>query len=324
MQIRGISSLIRPPPTTAGAEATAPRKAEKTSRGGKICVWTPQGGTRQPEDSGGHSVVTARGRRLFFPRKECAGHTIAQFRDAPPSTRQMHMPDVRPCRRFCEPASKMLRACEKLGAVDGKSKRLGLQRTETDYLRALLDAMANMDRELEVEVLKSLGDASLEPGRLSKEIGRPDRAMILYRAAMLQCEDAEVKESLKYRNLTPSDFVASQTPTRPTPDYRLYKKLLASGSRALADGKLDLAEQKFASALKLIHDRNKPDRPREADCLRTLGDVYVQRGKRTKDGRKFTQAAALYNAALARTDTNKRKVMKFHVLVLSAGGTSLV
>ncbi|XP_078593829.1 uncharacterized protein LOC144871802 [Branchiostoma floridae x Branchiostoma japonicum] len=369
----------------------------------------------------------------------------------------------------------MLRACEKLGAVDGKSKRLGLQRTETDYLRALLDAMANMDRELEVEVLKSLGDASLEPGRLSKEIGRPDRAMILYRAAMLQCEDAEVKESLKYRNLyaaklragkdqatttitsaqldtthmemsspakvaekflnmdrrsslgcnddsllieytklmvegivnednvlmveamkscgdvylkrgtetkdticltkatalyntalarcegvqgtaalihrllytarirqerivnkgpkmteqrqrhrprifpgvttlnadvTPSDFVASQTPTRPTPDYRLYKKLLASGSRALADGKLDLAEQKFASALKLIHDRNKPDRPREADCLSRLGDVYVQRGKRTKDGRKFTQAAALFNAALARTGTNKHKVMK--------------
>eukprot|EP00058_Branchiostoma_floridae_P026619 XP_002612110.1 hypothetical protein BRAFLDRAFT_108881 [Branchiostoma floridae] len=104
MQIRGISSLIRPPPTTAGAEATAPRKAEKTSRGGKICVWTPQGGTRQPEDSGGHSVVTVRstfvlsteGFGVGFQWSECAGHTTAQFRDAPPSTRQMHVPDVRP------------------------------------------------------------------------------------------------------------------------------------------------------------------------------------------------------------------------------------
>eukprot|EP00058_Branchiostoma_floridae_P016353 XP_002601841.1 hypothetical protein BRAFLDRAFT_75942 [Branchiostoma floridae] len=36
------------------------RKADKTSRGGKICVWTPQGGTSQPEDSGGHGVVTVR------------------------------------------------------------------------------------------------------------------------------------------------------------------------------------------------------------------------------------------------------------------------
>ncbi|XP_066280173.1 uncharacterized protein [Branchiostoma lanceolatum] len=105
-------------------------------------------------------------------------------------------------------------------------------------------------------------------------------------------------------------YIASQTPRHTTPDYRSYEEHLTTGDRALTDGKLDLAERKFASALKLIHDRNEPDRPREADCLSRLGDVYVQTGKRTKEGRKFTQAAALYNAAMARTKANEHKVMK--------------
>ncbi|CAH1225692.1 TTC28 [Branchiostoma lanceolatum] len=89
-----------------------------------------------------------------------------------------------------------------------------------------------------------------------------------------------------------------------------YKQHLTKGDRALTDGKLDEAEENFASALKLIHDPNKPDRCKEAECLRRLGDVYVQLGKTTREGRKFTQAAALYNAAMARTDEDKQKAMK--------------
>ncbi|CAH1252190.1 Hypp9230 [Branchiostoma lanceolatum] len=90
--------------------------------------------------------------------------------------------------------------------------------------------------------------------------------------------------------------------------FRSYKKHLTTGDRALADGKLDAAEENFVSALRQIHDPNKPDRCKEAECLCRLGDVYVQRGKRTKEGRKFTQAAALYNAAMARTDKNKHSM----------------
>ncbi|CAH1263541.1 Hypp2725 [Branchiostoma lanceolatum] len=375
----------------------------------------------------------------------------------------------------------MLRVCEKLREVDARTKRLGLVRTETDYLHALLDAMANMDRLLEVEALKSLGDVNLEKGRLGKDVVKLDRAMVLYRTALLRCEDADIRESLEYRNLyveklrvraekgsissvskepslarmaekfahldltvtadynkdallieytklmiegivsedkmleveaikslgdvylkrgtetrqttcltkatalyntalarcegvqgtvaliqrllytarirqgmgktgnkspkhsgqlnrshhlsrdlpgtsrssdamagttcqqfgmSSAAYIASQTPRHTTPDYRSYEEHLTTGDRALTDGKLDLAERKFASALKLIHDRNEPDRPREADCLSRLGDVYVKTGKSTKDGRKFTQAAALYNAAMARTKSNKHKVMK--------------
>ncbi|CAH1266179.1 TTC28 [Branchiostoma lanceolatum] len=358
----------------------------------------------------------------------------------------------------------MLRVCQKLREVDAKSKRLGLVRTEKDYLRALLDAVADMDRYVEVEVLKSLGDVNLEKGRLSKNPEKFDNAMVLYRTALLRCENADVGESLEYRyhyaeklrlgkratatssyeplandkkmpslakvvetfllldqrmtvggnkepllieytklvvegivnddnmleteaikslgdvylkrgtetkdmaNLTkatavyntalarcegiqntvalihrllytarirqetksvgnkrpkhrvhqghvPRDFPMTSPNTDVIGDSKgqlsiPYKGYLTKGDRALADGKLDVAEQNFASGLRLIHDPNKPDRRKEAECLCRLGDVYVQHGKRTKEGRKFTQAAALYNAAMARTDKNKHKVTK--------------
>eukprot|EP00058_Branchiostoma_floridae_P013746 XP_002599234.1 hypothetical protein BRAFLDRAFT_64416 [Branchiostoma floridae] len=381
----------------------------------------------------------------------------------------------------------MLRITEKLREADGKAWRIGLVRTETDYLHALLDAMANMDTSVEAEVLKSLGDVNLEKGKLFGDVVKLDMALTLYKVALLRCEDKEIGESLMYRLLyteklrtgkpepktfsvcseldtvnkempslasvaerfqrldqrltldhnndslvteytalmlegiviednlleleatkslgdvylkrgtenrnttcltkatalyntalawcevenkqgrmtlvhrllytarirqdinrtgnkitdhkrkrqqqghlsrnvpvtsanvnndviaggpcqeflSPSDFIASQASGKPTPDYRSYNEHLRTGDHALAHGNLDLAEQKIVSALKLIHDYC--DRPREAECLYKLGDVYVRRGKATKDGKKFTQAAALYNAALARTDSVKHK-----------------
>ncbi|KAI8486767.1 hypothetical protein Bbelb_355150 [Branchiostoma belcheri] len=355
----------------------------------------------------------------------------------------------------------MLRVCEKLREVDAKAKRLGLARTETDYLRALLDAMADMDGLMEVEVLKSLGDVNMETGKLRRDAVKLDRAVVLYRTALLRCEDVEIRESLNDRNkyaeklregkvaittahntilnvskelslearvaqkflsldrnkdysngsllieytklmiegivnednileteaikslgdvylkrgtktrdptlLTKATALyntalarcerlqgtvalihrllytarirqdmANKVPNRRGQQYRsppsrdppgtsansdvivdtrrqqlkLYEEHLATGGRALADGNLDLAEQKFASALKLIHDRNKPDQRKEADCLCRLGGVYVQQGIRTKEGRRFTQAAALYNSALARAKEDENKVMK--------------
>eukprot|EP00058_Branchiostoma_floridae_P006371 XP_002591859.1 hypothetical protein BRAFLDRAFT_89372 [Branchiostoma floridae] len=365
----------------------------------------------------------------------------------------------------------MLRVCKELREVDVKSKRLGLVRTETDYLRALLDAMANMDRCVEVEVLKTLGDVNLEKGRLEKSPEKFDRAMVLYRTALIRCEDADVGESLEYRyhyaenlrlgkrsiptassrsepltddmkmsslaiaerllhldqrltvdgnnetlllveytkiviegiingdtmleteaikclgdvylkrgteskdatcltkatalynaalsrceefqgtvalihrllytarirqerqktennliftsleyrvqqqSLVPRDFLMVTPNSHVIGDAKSqqsmsFEERLTTGDSALADEKLDVAEQNFASALRLIHDPNKPDRWKEAICLCRLGDVYVQRGKTTKECGKFTQAAALYNAAIARSDGNKHSMTK--------------
>ncbi|XP_078682547.1 uncharacterized protein LOC144916975 [Branchiostoma floridae x Branchiostoma belcheri] len=90
---------------------------------------------------------------------------------------------------------------------------------------------------------------------------------------------------------------------------RSYRRYIQTADRDLGNGNLDAAEQNLAAALRMVHDRSKPNKTKEADCLCRLGDVYVERGKRTGEGRKFTQAAALYNASLARTDGDKQNMV---------------
>ncbi|XP_078685810.1 uncharacterized protein LOC144918704 [Branchiostoma floridae x Branchiostoma belcheri] len=79
-----------------------------------------------------------------------------------------------------------------------------------------------------------------------------------------------------------------------------YDEHHLAGDAALQDGKLEAAEQHFASALYQVHDRESPRQREEEECLRKLGAVYVRRGEQTKDGQDFAKATALYNAALAR------------------------
>ncbi|XP_078682551.1 uncharacterized protein LOC144916979 [Branchiostoma floridae x Branchiostoma belcheri] len=351
----------------------------------------------------------------------------------------------------------MLRVCEKLREADERGRRYGLARAETDYLRALVDAMADTDRLAEVELLKTLGDVNVVKGRLGKDVGNFNTALALYIAAMVRCYHEEQADGIEHRyNYTERllQGLSSQGKEQPTKDKEtttpanaaakfqaldkrratggntdsllvgyaqvmveaivnddsmleteaikslgdvylksgtetgdtrnltkataLYNRALArchnvhgtvvivhrllhiakirqdinttrnmratstqkqqdvrgreghfspfsaaptsdgttsqvnddlsylmylqTAERDLRDRDLDAAEQNLAAALKLVHDRSKPNKAKEADCLCRLGDVYVERGKRTGEGRKYTQAAALYNASMARTD----------------------
>ncbi|CAH1266417.1 Hypp3365 [Branchiostoma lanceolatum] len=362
----------------------------------------------------------------------------------------------------------MLVVCEKLREADAKGRRYGLARAETGYLRALVDAMADMDRLAEVELLKSLGDVNLEKGRLGKDVGKFKRALALYMAARVRCDLREQGEGIEHRyeyterllqggsskgsqgkeqltedketttptkvaikfqdldkrrdaggntdsvlvgyaqlmiegivngsNMLETEAIKSigdvylrrgtetrntewltkaaalynsalarcnnvhvtvvivhrlqhiakirhgitatknKRPTRPKrqdvsrrkshfPPFSAapsndvigggmrrmqisYRRYIQTADRDLGNGELDAAERNLAAALKLIHDPSKSDKAKEADCLCRLGDVYVERGKQTREGRKFTQAAALYNASMARTDGDKQNMIR--------------
>ncbi|KAI8503674.1 hypothetical protein Bbelb_186450 [Branchiostoma belcheri] len=356
----------------------------------------------------------------------------------------------------------MLRVCEKLREADEKGRRYGLVRAETDYLRALVDTMADTDRLAEVELLKTLGDVNVEKGRLGKDVGKFNTALALYLAAMVRCYHEEQADGIEHRyhyterllqgvssqgKEQPTEDKGTTTPAKvaekfqaldkrratrgntdsllvgyaqvmveaivndnsmleteaikslgdvylkrgtETGDTRNLTRATALYNRALArchnvhgtvvivhrllhtakirqditrtrnkrpthlqrqqdlkgqkghfspfsaapssdrttsqvdddisyrryiqladreNGDLNAAEQNLAAALKLVHDRSKPNKAKEADCLCRLGDVYVERGKRTGEGRKFTQAAALYNASMARTDGDKQNMV---------------
>ncbi|XP_078664071.1 uncharacterized protein LOC144907138 [Branchiostoma floridae x Branchiostoma belcheri] len=358
----------------------------------------------------------------------------------------------------------MLRVCEKLCEADEKGRRYGLARAETDYLRALVDAMADTDRLAEVELLKTLGDVNLEKGRPGKDVGKFNTALALYIAAMVRCENRQQADGIEHRyyyterllqgvlsqgkeqstedketttpakvaekfqdldktlatngntdsllvgyaqvmveaivndnnmleteaikslgdvylkrgtetgdtrDLTRSSALynralarcnnvhgtvvivhrllhtakirqdmtttrnKSSTCTQPQKDVRgrkghfspfsaapsseettshaeddiSYHRYIQTADCDMRNGDLDAAEQNLAAALKLVHDPSKPNKAKEADCLCRLGDVYVERGKQTGEGRKFTQAAALYNASMARTDGDKQNMV---------------
>ncbi|CAH1272710.1 Hypp4920 [Branchiostoma lanceolatum] len=227
--------------------------------------------------------------------------------------------------------SNILRVAEVCDKLD-RSGGIFIEETYTDML---VTAISNSDAFLEVEVLKSLGDFYLKNGRKTSDVSRFTKAAAMYNKALTRCEDPGTKPTLKHRirytekireamRKKPSLNKSRLREGKPGTGYQLeniirsdinqdqhlnldktsqYQKHFKEGEASLTRADLDSAEKHFAAALKMVHVRDPTAQQyqREVEPLCKLGDVYSKRGQQTGDGGDFVKAAALYNAAIARS-----------------------
>ncbi|XP_019627919.1 PREDICTED: uncharacterized protein LOC109472576 [Branchiostoma belcheri] len=228
--------------------------------------------------------------------------------------------------------SNVLRVAEICDKLD---RRVGTpwHSVEEAYAETLVQAMANGDMFLEVEVLKSLGDLYLQKGRENSQadVSQVSKASVMYSKALTRCQDSgsNLKQTLRHRIGYTDNIIeavrrqASRSRRRrlrntirsdvnqkhylhPESSISLqsqHKDHLKEGESSLAKADLDSAEQHFAAALKTVHasDPTPQQYQREVEPLCKLGDIYSKRGQQTGDGGDFVKAAALYNAAIARS-----------------------
>ncbi|XP_066295817.1 uncharacterized protein [Branchiostoma lanceolatum] len=200
---------------------------------------------------------------------------------------------------------------------------------EEEYTNTLVKAIENSDALLELEVMKGLGDLYLEEGQNSSSLSLLSKAKGMYKTATTRIEEQEAKEVLchrvKYAEKV-TGVVKRRNDTRmlktrrdaKEPNKAVVKEardMITQGDEALQNGDLEVAEWQFASALRLIHCPESTHLPLEAECLHRLGNVYLARGRLTKEGWDFTQATALYNAAIARTKHADLKKNCLHAMI---------
>ncbi|XP_078602991.1 uncharacterized protein LOC144877020 [Branchiostoma floridae x Branchiostoma japonicum] len=222
----------------------------------------------------------------------------------------------------------MLRVCEKLREADAKGRRYGLARAETGYLRALVDAMADMDRLAEVELLKSLGDVNSEKGRLGKDAGKFNIALALYVAAVVRCDHPDQGEGIEHRYASTerllqgvsskglqglgqsTEHKETDTPANVAEKFQDLDRKWAAG------GNTDSVLVGYAQLLVegIVNDNSML----ETEAIKSLGDVYLKRGTETLDTTDLTRATALYNKALARCHNVQGTVVLVHRLLHTA------
>ncbi|XP_078575718.1 uncharacterized protein LOC144861621 [Branchiostoma floridae x Branchiostoma japonicum] len=191
------------------------------------------------------------------------------------------------------------------------------------YGRALREAILGEDLFLEVEVLKSLGDLHLQEAKLSKDSAEFDKAAALYAAALLRCTDPDMGQTLEHR-VGYMEKLSRQLLQGYTPHFQVLSQHYwgTADSNVLRVAKvcdkLDRRVGKPWHSIKEIYTEalvtaiGNSDILLELAVLKSLGDFYLEKGKKTLDSSQFSKAAAMYNKALTSCGDPETKLTLEH------------
>ncbi|CAH1226736.1 TTC28 [Branchiostoma lanceolatum] len=189
---------------------------------------------------------------------------------------------------------------------------------EVSYGRALREAIVCMDPLMEVEVLKSLGDLHLQKGKLGKDSAEINKAAALYAAALLCCKDRNMGQTLEHR-IDYMEKLSRQLLQGYTPHYWW----LSSDYWGTADNnvlrvaetcnKLDRSNNESQDSVEetytetLVTAIENSDIFLELEVLKSFGDFYLEKGRKSSDETQFSKAAAMYEKALMRCEDPETK-----------------
>ncbi|CAH1239380.1 TTC28 [Branchiostoma lanceolatum] len=194
------------------------------------------------------------------------------------------------------------------------------------YGQALIKTIVLEDHLMELEILKSLGDLHLKKGKLSKDSAEFDKAAALYAAALLRCTDPDMGQTLEHR-IGYMEKLSRQLLQGYTPQYRQLSSPHYTTNNVLRVAgicqKLDRRVGKPGQSIEAIYTKTlisaiaNKDTLLELEVLKSLGDLYLEKGRKRCHLSQFSKAAAMYGKALTRCEDPETKLtLKHRVLYI--------
>ncbi|XP_066287829.1 uncharacterized protein [Branchiostoma lanceolatum] len=203
--------------------------------------------------------------------------------------------------------------------------RRDLDHVRIDYEDVLVSATVNNKTLLEVEALKGIADVNLRVGQISCDRKLLADAIKLYKAALEQCDDSDGQVSLVHRirfaEKMKESVIQRTNPHVQERDIRKSKPKLATVAEELLEldlnlesgFRLNVVERGYAN--KLIHALSSGNGVLRCEALKSLGDLYLQKAKVSKDKEEyFNKACALYSEVLQQcVDKNEQLIMEHRI-----------
>ncbi|XP_078661083.1 uncharacterized protein LOC144905340 [Branchiostoma floridae x Branchiostoma belcheri] len=220
-------------------------------------------------------------------------------------------------------STKLSTVVEEFGEIDIFFKGgFDLYYVEKEYARKLVHAISSQNVVMECEALKSLGDLYLRKAKAKNKAENFHKACSLYRELLRYYTSREKKQVVQHRikyaeKCTKLIHEQEIVEARATDSgntilavavtlHEVREKIMLNDPRAVP-----LIEGYTDTLVQAIVERNTR---LQMESLKSLGDVYLEKGRAGKDEAVFMESAGLYRAALDRCeDSDGRETLEHRI-----------